>query len=189
MPDLLNTLASPGEFDALTTLRPDEPYFLLVGRDSFAPRLVGLWARMNRRRALREADDGKLDGAARDTELRKSTQAEEIAWGMTAYKKGHEAVPEGGPRASYTGFEVPEATASRDKRIRQTALAVSALHNAVAEVNSLVELLTAEDDEVSDFMSDVLADMRGLAAELTPKRPIIDAPHPPPPPEEKKDDA
>lgn len=46
----MGTKNNPGEFDCFTSAAPDEPIFVLLGRDKHAPLLVQLWA------ALRQAD-------------------------------------------------------------------------------------------------------------------------------------
>jgi hypothetical protein len=44
------TKNNPGEFDCYEKAAPDEPMFILLGRDPMAPYLVELWA------SMREAD-------------------------------------------------------------------------------------------------------------------------------------
>ena len=46
----MGTKQSPGEFDCYASAEPDEPMFVLLGRDKHAPTLVWLWA------TLRELD-------------------------------------------------------------------------------------------------------------------------------------
>lgn len=41
----MGTKNSPGEFDCYANAHPDEPMFVLLGRDPLAAVLVGLWAR------------------------------------------------------------------------------------------------------------------------------------------------
>ncbi len=42
----MGTKKDPGKFDCYDLLDPDEPYFLLMGRDPFAPKLVDVWAEL-----------------------------------------------------------------------------------------------------------------------------------------------
>lgn len=49
------TKNSPGKFDCYVNAEPDEPMFVLLGRDRHAPLLVWLWARM--REFEHERDD------------------------------------------------------------------------------------------------------------------------------------
>lgn len=144
---LINTLDNPGEFDVLTSLRKGEPYFLLVGRDRFAPDLVREWADQNRRRALAEFDEGLIDKETRERELRKSTQAEEIACDMRAYKAGHEnVVPAGTNRPSYTGHVSTVEQAHRDAVQKARVDSCAAINNAVGEMTDLMKLIESDDD-------------------------------------------
>jgi hypothetical protein len=173
--ELINTLETPGEFDALANLRPDEPYFLLIGRDRLAPDLVQKWADENRKRTLREFEDGHITEERREAELRKSTQAEAIGWGMKAYKAGRRAeVLVSGEKETYTGHKLDEETLRRDRLQSQKAASVSAIHNAIAETTDLVAMLDetqADDADLANVIREVLADMRDIADKLTPRRP------------------
>ncbi len=40
----MGTKNNPGKFDCYTNAEPDEPMFILLGRDKHAPLLVKLWA-------------------------------------------------------------------------------------------------------------------------------------------------
>lgn len=46
----MGTKNNPGKFDCYANAEPDEPMFILLGRDKHAPALVTLWA------AMRDAD-------------------------------------------------------------------------------------------------------------------------------------
>ena len=52
------TKNNPGKHDCYANALPDEPMFVLLGRDRHAPKLVRLWAEM------READGEKADRVA-----------------------------------------------------------------------------------------------------------------------------
>lgn len=178
--DLINTLEAPGEFDALTTLRAGEPYFLLVGRDGFAPDLVVDWADRNRRRALADKESGHIDHEKLETELRKSTQAEMIAASMREYKAGHlTAETAATPAPTYTGHELPEATKKRDRRQRLQASARSAVTNAIAELTDLLEAIEGKDTGPEQSLYGHVFRQRAalevLADDLTPPRPIGEA--------------
>lgn len=45
----MGTKNNPGEFDCYVNAEPDEPMFILLGRDKHAPELVRLWAIMRER--------------------------------------------------------------------------------------------------------------------------------------------
>lgn len=172
---LINTLESPSEFDALLSLRTGEPYFLLVGRDRFAPGLILRWASYNRRRALKEFDAGLIDVEERERELRKSTQAEEIAWSMREFKLGGAAKAET-KQDRYSGYVDTEEQKTADAIHRQRLDAVQALHNAIGECNDLTGLLMAAGEVGSDIdaMINTIKAMRALADLISPKRPGID---------------
>lgn len=169
---LINTLEAPGEFDALLSLQKDEPYFMLVGRDRFAPGLILRWASYNRRRALKEFDALLIDMEERERELRKSTQAEEIAWSMREFKLGGAAKAET-REDRYSGYVDTEEQKAADRIHRQRLEAVSALHNAIGEVNDLSEILPGHTDEACAII-DLLAEMRRVADLIRPKRKGID---------------
>lgn len=58
----MGTKNNPGKFDCYANADPDEPMFVLLGRDRHAPTLIWLWA------ALRELDqeDPEIVAEARD---------------------------------------------------------------------------------------------------------------------------
>lgn len=45
----MGTKNNPGRFDCYANARPDEPMFVLLGRDKHAPEVVRLWAALRRR--------------------------------------------------------------------------------------------------------------------------------------------
>lgn len=167
---LINTLERPGEFDAMAHLRPDEPYFLLVGRDRSAPPLVYEWADKRRRKTLAEFEAGAITLEQRDMELRKCTEAESIASDMIAYKNGWEAQAaiQTKPTA-YTGHELPAETLMRDKLQSQTARAISALHNAIGEVTDLQTIASEAEIDLA-AIAPLLRCLRLGSDKLTPKR-------------------
>jgi hypothetical protein len=56
----MGTKNNPGDFDCYANAEPDEPMFILLGRDPFAPKLVDLWASS---RAIDGEDRTKVDEA------------------------------------------------------------------------------------------------------------------------------
>lgn len=42
----MGTKRHPGEFDCYAAAEPDEPMFILLGRDKHAPMLIRLWAQI-----------------------------------------------------------------------------------------------------------------------------------------------
>jgi hypothetical protein len=172
---LINTLDRPSEFDAAAKLREGEPYFLLIGRDRQAPALVIQWAHDNRRRAVDEHDRGLITDDERDDELRKSLDAEQIAWAMQSYKAGWPDQPKDPLRASatesYSGHTLPEETQRRDAIQRLRTRTASHINQAVAELNNaavefrdlgLTDEAAALDAKVANLkrMSDLIAPPR-----------------------------
>lgn len=61
----MGTKSNPGAFDCYANAEPDEPMFILLGRDRHAPTLVWLWSMM---RELDGEDLAKVAGARQDVE-------------------------------------------------------------------------------------------------------------------------
>lgn len=61
----MGTKNNPGEFDCYENAEPDEPMFVLLGRDRHAPGLVAAWAGM---REAEGEDKAKVDEAFRCAE-------------------------------------------------------------------------------------------------------------------------
>lgn len=70
----MGTKNNPGKFDCYTAAKPDEPMFVLLGRDPYAPALVRAWANM--RAEMEPSNDGE-----------KQTEAREVAYQMERYLK------------------------------------------------------------------------------------------------------
>lgn len=75
----MGTKNKPGEFDCYANAEPDEPMFVLLGRDRHAPALVWLWA------VLRELDGEKPEVVHEAREC----VAEMMAW---AFDHGRKSV-------------------------------------------------------------------------------------------------
>lgn len=71
----MGTKNNPGEYDCYANAEPDEPMFVLLGRDKHAPTLVWLWA------TLRE-----LDGE----DMSKVREARDCVEAMMAWQKDHD---------------------------------------------------------------------------------------------------
>lgn len=176
MTELITTIEASGEFDAVTMLRPGEPHFMLLGRDRLAPGLIMRWASYNRRRALREFDEGKIDKEKRDRELRKSRDAEFLAWTFQGYKKDDLAKKSAGEPTvkTYSGAEVPEETKVADRLQTLRLSTAAALNNAISEATELLVLLREIDDvtfsEETLCLDDTVGYMRASVEDITPKR-------------------
>lgn len=71
----MGTKSEPGAFDCYSSAEPDEPMFVLLGRDKHAPTIVWLWA------TLRE-----LDGE----DETKVAEAQRCAMDMMQWARDHE---------------------------------------------------------------------------------------------------
>lgn len=164
--DLISTLERAGEYDALSKLRPDEPYFVLIGRDGLAPNLIDEWADRNRRRALEDFNAGRIDRERYERECRKSTQAEMAACDMRAFKNGQPAEVKDGPRtgATYSGFEASEETKRLDAIHSARVRSRAALNDAVAELAELQELDGASFNEFCTVAQCGADDLRRLSS-------------------------
>ena len=73
----MGTKNKPGRFDCYANAEPDEPMFVLLGRDPIAPLLVDLWARLK----------GELDGYGPDGHgTEKMSEARQCSNAMTQWK-------------------------------------------------------------------------------------------------------
>lgn len=174
---MTNTLERPGEFDALPKLRPDEPYFVLLGRDRLAPGLVQQWADGNRHKAMKEFNESEqttADKAVLERELRQSTDAEQLSWDMKGYKQGQEYLIESGqlPLTGYTGH-VPEENQRKKDAVQATkSRAISAIHNTISCLNDLTaackDLGMADAAEVAEALTAVLRDNAEALTAIAP---------------------
>jgi hypothetical protein len=57
----MSTKNDPGKFDCYANAAPDEPMFVLLGRDRHAPLLVRIWVLLRHREG--KEDDAKLEEA------------------------------------------------------------------------------------------------------------------------------
>jgi len=56
----MGTKNNPGEYDCYDKAEPDEPMFVLLARDEYAPQLVELWAAM---RTMHGGDKDQINEA------------------------------------------------------------------------------------------------------------------------------
>jgi hypothetical protein len=166
MTDLIDTLDTASEFDAIGKLQPGEPYFMLIGRDRLAPPLIQKWADDNRSRALKEYSDGIINKEKRDRELRKSRDAEARGWALAAFKAGDLAKKVVGEPTvkTYTGAEVPEETKRRDALQSARIRTAEALNAAIGLMMLLDELLDDRDDQESIMSAAILHTLDNMRA-------------------------
>lgn len=79
----MGTKNNPGTFDCYENAEPDEPMFVLLGRDLDAPRLVEEWAESRERRITR-----KMPVQVIEREEAKVAEARECAAAMRQFTKG-----------------------------------------------------------------------------------------------------
>lgn len=176
MQDEVNTLDEPTEFDALVKIRKGEPYFALLGRDQFAPKLICEWANMNRGKALDDLDAGNITEEQFKIELKQSTQAEVMAWNMEEYRNRPETVevapaPEQtSGKPTYTGHALPEETVERDREFSTKIAAVRAIHNSIAELSEQVDRIREYDEVAATYLDGWVSGAKEIAARLEPRQ-------------------
>jgi hypothetical protein len=75
----MGTKLTPGAFDCYADAKPDEPMFILLGRDPMAGILVRLWARLR--------DDAGEDPAKVEEAVRCAAEMERYAIGLGKHAK------------------------------------------------------------------------------------------------------
>lgn len=89
----MGTKKNPGKFDCYDSAEPDEPLFVLLGRDDLAPFLVQIWAMMragNRheaRRTFQELIVGPQSAVyVLKPDAEKALEATQCAYSMLEYR-------------------------------------------------------------------------------------------------------
>lgn len=170
-PETINTLEQPGEFDVLHRLRPNEPYLALVGRDPKAPPLILTWAWAQREWAMTLPE-----GDYREKQLRKATQAEQIAWAMDEYREGIAAseAAAAAPEKPYSGVQLDEATIERSRQHTARVHAAQIASRAFSELNDEADVIERNDPELADAIRAEVDRLRAFHEIIALKRPIID---------------
>lgn len=78
----MGTKANPGKFDCYAKAEPDEPLFILLARDRWAPALVEIWT------ILRDSEARQLGPAELEKHLAKITEAVECRGDMKRWARG-----------------------------------------------------------------------------------------------------
>lgn len=163
-----NTLARPGEFDALEKARPDELIFPLLERDPDAPAVIRFWVDLRRKRALAEIEDAD---ALKD-ELRQCTEAEFIAFEMERRQRGEvgEAVA---TRATYSGAAV-EKSRAEELMAKLRARLGEADYEANEALNLVAEIVGLDPEAIPPALrknlDDAQASIHRIALTLSPYR-------------------
>lgn len=74
----MGTKNEPGQFDCLDNALPDEPWFVLLGRDTQAPGLVMMWAF--------EREQGIAEGRFPESDRAKIAEAQRLATQMIDWR-------------------------------------------------------------------------------------------------------
>lgn len=82
----MSTKNNPGKFDCYAAAGPDEPMFILLGRDKHAPTLIWLWA------TLRELDSEEPEKVEEARQLVTDICKWQVANGKQAVGLGHSAL-------------------------------------------------------------------------------------------------
>lgn len=104
---MANTAADPSPLDPLNRMEPDEPRFVLRGKDAAAPCAITEWAARTRLLSYRRHmdDNGnpktQSDREAHVANLTKCAEAEVLALEMESWRKGRESDAQPGIRAVY----------------------------------------------------------------------------------------
>lgn len=100
----MGTKNNPGAYDCYAKLDPDEPYFLLRGKDPAAPYLTKLWAasRMGNEEAVHNIvevmfADHAVQARVSSEEHEKLTEAKACAGEMLVWRREREAANAGKP--------------------------------------------------------------------------------------------
>lgn len=162
-----NTLAKPGEFDALEKARPDELIFPLLGRDPCAPPTILHWCDLRRERARDIKDDDK-----RKDELRQITEAEFIAFTMRERQSAAEpgsATPL--PPQTYSGIVVERTELDDLMPKLRSEMAEADYHATNAlELARRAHELGAIDDAQLGHIVDIARVAHAMALDLSPHR-------------------
>jgi hypothetical protein len=133
---IVATKDRPGSYDAIESAKPGEPLFPIQGGDPFGPPTVLHWVQLCRKAGLAATDEKEAERL-----LRKATDAEQVAWEMQAYQRGHPEVE--ARRATYHDVATTvHAEADDVRKLREAMIhGASRLHNVVAEAATVVETL------------------------------------------------
>lgn len=98
----MGTKNNPGEFDCYDNAKPDEPMFILLGRDALAPYLVEIWAaiRAGNRNYARQVFRDLMVGPQSSVyvlhpEDRKPAEAQKCSAAMVEWRKSAAAPQKG----------------------------------------------------------------------------------------------
>lgn len=93
----MGTKANPGPFDCYAKLEPNEPYFLIMGRDPMGQQLVEMWCSGAElwlsSKYGSPGNDNLTFGAWMSRERAKISEARAVAEAMATYCRGEDKIP------------------------------------------------------------------------------------------------
>lgn len=149
----ISTGEAPGPFDGLESAKPDEPVFTLQGGDPLASGLVKQWAHERRAETARKLTAVGITEAeveALKEDLRRCSQAEEIAWAMDEYRRGGGVVTKA-KQDRYSGWEETKEDEAVRERGAVLATAKHHVNEATSYVNDAAQLLRNLDEPPIDI--------------------------------------
>lgn len=169
------TAENPSAFDPLDDMAPDEPRFVVRGKDPDGPPVLTEWCRLRRNRAMRVfnaiANPSDQDRLLFKSELEQCREAEDLAIAMADWRNAHPE-PEGDGRASYNQIERTQeqlAELARGKRLEAILRHVQEARYHACEVrDGLFDMGLIGEDTVAE-LSDMLGRLQALADEHDPK--------------------
>lgn len=90
----MGTKNNPGEYDCYAKAEPDEPIFVLLGRDPLAPELVRMWA--EERQGMIDRGEKPASDAAKIEEAEALAAEMEAWWRKREEARGNPGSPLGG---------------------------------------------------------------------------------------------
>lgn len=117
----------PGDFDCYGAALPDEPMFVLLARDRSAPAMLRSWSDTRRKQVLAKHDAGDITADEMEGDLRKCSEADACADGMTVWRKRNEGMWRAGAEHRHRIAE-----ASADELLLIETAVISAIGGACA---------------------------------------------------------
>jgi len=161
----MGTKQQPSQYDCLSKLLPDEPNFLLLGRDKCAPVAVWLWA------VLREIHaDEKPDP---DKEREQALEARNIVLDMFNWQEAHDKVTVGvGEAALAAVFELIRAANSGLRNLPNSATGQDQLKRFFLHGTNFEQAsgalpagqLAAQQDKAFELLADLIAEVETRAS-------------------------
>ena len=171
----IGTAANPSAFDPLADMPPDEPRFVLRGKDQSSPPAITAWSHDRRNRAFREFNaidnPSEQDRLKLKSELEQCREADELAMGMREWQQDH-AAPEGDPRATYNAIERTQeqlAELARSKRLEAIRRHVQEGRYHVCEVRDGLADMGLIGDAMVTELTAMLDRLQAISDEHDPK--------------------